>query len=446
LTDVFAVESEIAEGIAESLQAKLTRREEQALAVKPTNNPEAYDAYLRGLVFEERGAYSTDLLRKAIDSFEKAVQFDPNFAVAWARLSRAHAYVYFRRSDATDRNAAKKALENAQKLQPNSPETLLASGWYQYHVLRDNRLAKTTFKQVSKMLPSNNEVPFALGSVTRREGNWDESVAEYEKALSLDPRNPELLTDAADTYLMLRQFPAALRLFDRALDFLHNDPDLMAVKAGIYQAEGNLQEAAKLLTEINAQAPSYHTFRKKMSQLRLERNYGEAIRLLQERQTQFHFHFEIERCFNQMMLAWSQRQAGDAAGAKSTAEQARATLDLLCKNQPDSALLAGNLALVNALLGEKTSALNEIQRAMMLWPSAKDRVHGPAFEETLAVIQALLGENSHAISTLTQLLQTPYQSWFYGAPVTSALLKLDPLWDPLRADPAFQKLCEEKQP
>src|SRR5262249_60731328 len=234
LTDVFAVESEIAEGIAESLQAKLTRREEQALAVKPTNNPEAYDAYLRGLVFEERGAYSTDLLRKAIDSFEKAVQFDPNFAVAWARLSLAHAYVYFRRSDATDRHAAKKALENAQKLQPNSPETLLASGWYQYHVVRDNRLAKTTFKQVSKMLPGNNEVPFALGSVTRREGNWDESVAQYEKALSLDPRNAELLTDAADTYVMLRQFPAALRLFDRALDFLHNDPVLMAVKAGIY--------------------------------------------------------------------------------------------------------------------------------------------------------------------------------------------------------------------
>jgi serine/threonine protein kinase/Tfp pilus assembly protein PilF len=446
LTDVFAVESEIAEGIAESLQAKLTRREKQALAVKPTNNPEAYDAYLRGLVLEERGAYSTDLLRKAIDSFEQAVQFDPNFAVAWARLSRAHAYVYFRRSDATDRDAAKKALENAQKLQPNSPETLLASGWYQYHVLCDNRLAKTTFKQVSKMLPGNNEVPFALGSVTRREGNWDESVAEYEKALSLDPRNAELLIDAADTYLMLRQFPAALRLYDRALDFLPNDPDLMALKAGIYQGEGNLQEAANLLTEINAQAPTFNTFKSKIFQLRLERNYGEAIRLLQERQTQFHFHFEIERCSNQTMLAWNQRQVGDAAGAKSTAEQARATLDLPCKNQPDSALLAGNLALVNALLGEKTSALNEIKRAMMLWPSAKDRVHGPAFEEALAVIQALLGENSHAISTLTQLLQTPYQSWFHGTPVTSALLKLDPLWDPLRADPDFQKLCEEKQP
>ena len=445
LTDVFAVESEIAEGIAESLQAKLTRREEQAL-VKPTNNPEAYDAYLRGLVLEERGAYSTDLLRKAIDSFEKAVRFDTNFAVAWARLSRAHAYVYFRRSDATDRDAAKKALENAQKLQPKSPETLLASGWYQSHVLRDNGLAKTTFKQVSKMLPGSSEIPRALGYIARREGHWDDSIVYFEQALTLDPRNMDLLVEAACTYTYIRQFPAALKLYDRALDIVPNDPDLMAAKAGTYQAEGSLQEAADLLTEINAQTPTTNTFTTKIYQLRLERNYGEAIRLLQERQTQFHFHFEIERSSNQTMLAWSQRRAGDAAGAKSTAEQARATLEILNKNQSDSALLAANLAVVNAFLGEKTSALNEIQRAMMLWPSVKDRVEGPAYEEALAVIEALLGQNSHAISILTQLLQTPYQSWIYRAPVTSALLKLDPLWDPLRADPAFQKLCEEKQP
>src|SRR6266511_1622078 len=258
LSDIFGVESEIAKGIADSLQAKLTGREEQALAVKPTNNPEAYDAYLRGLAFEARSGYSNDLVRKAIDFYERAVQLDPNFAIAWARLSRADAYLYFRHGDTTAarRDAARTALENAQKLEPNSPGTLLASGWYQYHVLRDYGLAKTTFKQVSKMLPSSSEVPFALGAVTRREGNWGDSVAEYEKALSLDPRNPEILRDARWTYAELRQFPAALKLNDRELDLLPNDPELMAVKAGIYQAEGNLQEAAKLLSEINAETPS----------------------------------------------------------------------------------------------------------------------------------------------------------------------------------------------
>jgi serine/threonine protein kinase len=160
LTDIFSVESEIAKGIAESLQAKLTSREEQALAVKPTNNLEAYDAYLRGLAFEARSKYSIDLGEKAIGFYERAVELDPNFALGWARLSRADAGLYFSGFDPTAarRDAAKSALENAQKLQPNSPETLLALGYYQYWVLRDYGLAKTTFKRVQKMLPGSSDV------------------------------------------------------------------------------------------------------------------------------------------------------------------------------------------------------------------------------------------------------------------------------------------------
>src|SRR4029453_11582170 len=169
LTDIFSVESEIAKGIAESLQAKFTGGEEQALAAKPTNNPEAYDAYLRGLAFEARSFPPNDLLRKATDFYEQAVQLDPNFALAWARLSRADANLYFRYRDrtATRRDAARTALENGQQLQPNSPETLLALGYYQYRVLLDYGPAKTTFKLVSKMLPSSSEVPFALGKIGR---------------------------------------------------------------------------------------------------------------------------------------------------------------------------------------------------------------------------------------------------------------------------------------
>src|SRR5215831_2920371 len=155
LTDVFAIESEIAKGIAESLQAKLTRREEQALAVKPTNNPEAYDAYLRGLAFGAR-SLSIDALWKAIDFYEQAVHLDPKFAPAWARLSRADAFLYLREADMSTarREAAKRALENAQKLQPNSPETLLALGSYQYRVLRDYGLAKSTSINAAKCCPA----------------------------------------------------------------------------------------------------------------------------------------------------------------------------------------------------------------------------------------------------------------------------------------------------
>jgi tetratricopeptide (TPR) repeat protein len=298
------------------------------------------------------------------------------------------------------------------------------------------------------MLPSSSEVPFALGAVTQREGHWDESVAHFEQALALDPRNTELLMGTAWTYAMLRQFPAALKLYDRALDILPNDPDLTATKARIYQAQGNLKEAAKMLVEVNAQAPSVIAFLTKLTQLRLERNHAEAVRLLQARQGQFHFASEIEKGLNQSLLAGSQRDAGDAASAKATAEQARNTLEPLFKDKQDNAPLMQNLSLLYAVLGNKESALKLAERAITLLPSAKDHVYGPSGEENLALIQMMFGENSRAISTLTRLLQTPYSSWLYSpTAITSALLRLDPVWDPLRADPRFEKLIEEaKQP
>jgi len=445
LTDIFAVESEIAKSIAESLQAKLTGREQQALAVRPTNNPEAYDAYLRALSADAQGVYSVYLLEKAIGFFEQAVQLDPNFALAWAKMARANIYYYWNGETTPARlDAVKRALDRAQKLQPDSPETLLALGYYQYQVLRDYGAAKATLGAVAKILPGSSEVPSALARIARKEGRWNESIAYLDQALVLDPRNTELLVTAADTYSYMRQFPASRKSCDRVLDITPNELDIIAAKANDYQAEGNLEEAAKLLAKVDALTPSYNVAGIKVTQLILERRTDEAVRLLQTRMAQFHFGAELEKGIYQGILTFTQYVAGDQISAKASAEQARNTLEPLSKTQPDNDFLAVFLSRVYAVLGDKNSALKEAQRAMTISPTAKDAVRGPGMDENLAVIQLIFGENSRVIATLARLLEVPYGGYLYGTPVTPSLLRLDPMWDPLRADPAFQKLCEEK--
>jgi TolB-like protein/predicted Zn-dependent protease len=449
LTNIFEVESEIAKGIADSLRTKLTGREEQALAAKPTNNPEAYDAYLHGLAFQARNDSSSpavDLLTKAAGFYEQAAELDPNFALAWARLSRADAQVYssFTTSAAT-REAAKRALENAQRLAPDSSETLLALGYYQFWALRDYEGAKMTFGRVSEMSPGSSDVPHALGLITRREGNWDQSTGYFEQALALDPRNVGLLVDAAATYMELRQFKAALKLYDRALDTTPNDPGVMAAKVSIYQAQGNLQEAGGLVSQITGPTYNEDTLRVRLTHLRLKRDYGEAVRLLQAQLTQFQVGSEYDKGWEQLAVACMRRLAGDTAGAEAAAQQARNTFEQLYRDQPDNVVFAAWLSQAYAVLGQRDLALKLAEHAIILMPSAKDRLNGPGLEENLALIQTIFGDNSRAISTLTKLLQTPYYSWVSSiAPITPALLRLDPIWDPLRGDPAFQKLCEDK--
>src|SRR5438270_745877 len=443
LTDIFGVESEIAKAIADALQAKLTGGEQQALAVKPTNNTEAYDAYLRGLALEAR-ASSPDDSEKVVGFYERSVQLDPDFALAWARLSRANAQVYFIGIDAVSaarRDATKRALNTAQKLQPNSPETMLAQAYYEYWVLRDYELAKATFGRVRELVPGSSDVPAALALIARRQGHWDESVAYWEQTLTLDPRNTHWLALAADTYAMLRQFPAALKTYDRVLDIVPNDPDTVASEAKIYQAEGNLEQAGKLLAGVNAQTHSFNVVGAKVNQLFLERHCDEAMRWIHSRLTESRDLPDFERLFDQGSLVIAQECAGDIAGTRATAQQMLPSIEKFSQKAPNSPPIAAGLSLVHAFLGEKDAAIREAERAITLLPSAKDAVDGPSFEEQLAFVEALVGDKNRAISTLQHLLEIPYSDC-----LTPALLRLDPKWDPLRGDPRFQKLCEEKKP
>jgi TolB-like protein/Flp pilus assembly protein TadD len=442
LTDIFGVESDIAKGIAESLKAKLTGGEQRALTVKPTNNSDAYDAYLRGLALEARTASSLLDVAKAVGFYERAVQLDPAFALAWARLSRANAQTYFGGLDSTTarRDAAEQSLNTAQKLQPNSPETLLAQAYYQYWVLRDYDLAKATFGRVRDLLPGSSDVPGALALIARRQGHWDESVAYWEQTLVLDPRNTEWLATAAETYAMLRQFPAALKTFDRLLDIVPNEPTAVGFEAKIYQAEGNLEQAGKLLVGINAQTP-FIAFLTKMNQLFLERHFDEAIRLIHGRLTEYRDLSDIERLFDQFLLVLAKEYAGDIAGARATAQQVLGPLETFCQKDPDNPNFAQVLSVIHAVLGQKDAAIKEAERAITLLPSGKDAVDGPRHEQNLAYVEVLVGDKNRAIPRLQRLLEIPYADC-----LTPALLRLHPQWDPLRGDPAFQKLCEEKQP
>jgi tetratricopeptide (TPR) repeat protein len=295
------------------------------------------------------------------------------------------------------------------------------------------------------MSPSNSEVLLALSRVARRQQHWDEAIAHSEQALALDPRNVESLMDAAITHAQLREFPTVLKLYDRVLDIMPTDPDVKAYKARIYQAQGNLQEAAKLLVDVNARTPSNEAFVTKLGQLQLERNLDQAVRLQQARLAQSHYDSEYAKALDQSNLAFEQRLAGDSAGAKVNGEQARNVLEQLRRNQPDNVDFAVYLSGAYSVTGQKDSALKEAKRAIVLCSRAKSPGYRLGAEEYLAAIQTIFGENSSAISTLSRLLQMPYTGWLYTMPITPALLRLDPLWDPLRGDPAFQKLCEEKQ-
>ncbi len=218
----------------------------------------------------------------------------------------------------------------------------------------------------------------------------------------------------------------------------------MALKASIYQAEGNLEEAAKWLAQVNTQTNSDVAVRIKLTQLRFERS-PEGIRWVQGRQARLPFTAGIERGSKQVGVALAHHVAGDTASARTHAEEARNTLESLKKDQPDNAFVAAALAVAYAVLDEKDSALHEAQRAMMLSPTNQDRLSGPAFEENLALVEMIIGENDHAVAIFTRLLQTPYGGWLYSpTPITPALLRLDPLWDPLRTDPAFKKLYRGK--
>jgi TolB-like protein/Tfp pilus assembly protein PilF len=450
LTDIFAVESEVAKAIADQLRARLSDREEQVIAAKPTDNVEAYDAYLRGLAYTLKTFPTRANALAAQKHLMEAVRLDPKFALGWALLSYADARYYMTQSlqpTAALCEEARQAAETALTLQPNLGEAVLAKGSYYYNCLKDYDTAVRYFEQARQLLPNSSRIPELLAYVARRRGQWDRSEVYFNEAKRLDPRNVNLLTQHATTDIYLRRFPEALRKFDEVLDIMPDDQDTLAQKAAVLQAQGDLQRASALLAPLHLTADNFEDLETQVYQAILERRPLQIIPRLKEVIAKPDPAFGFYNGELWFWLGWAQEVAGDQAGARESWRQARSEMEPFLKEQPENYTLLGDLALVNMGLGDKTAAMALSERAIAANPIDKDALTGPVPIEVFARVASKLGEPDRAIAALQKLVSIPYAGALAGnVPLIPALLRLDPMFDPLRKDPRFQKLLVSPAP
>jgi len=441
LDDVFGVEGEVASAIADQLNAKLSGTEQRAVTDKPTQNAAAYDAYLRALSIEHQ-RYSYNAYQEAAAQYATAVQLDPKFALAWARLGVIRSFLYFNgvETKANSPDAVRQAADTAMSLQPDLAESWIAQGAYRYRVLRDFAGALRAYDEARKRAPNNALVYQYMAYVERRLGHWKEAEEHYKKDAELDPRDFQLFVSYGSEFLSyLRRYDEAHAALDRALQISPGDEGALANNANLFQSEGRLPEAAAMLARIPADSTDDYVVLIRVWQATFERRFDDAIAIA-ERKLASIGPVESGRTSNKallMQLGYFYEWAGKPNEARNAFERALQALKPSATTTVAADALGAPqfLALTYAGLNDKDKAIAQAKQAVSDYNG--DAVNQPPAEWTLAQIQARFGDFDSAIATLPHLLEVP-------AGLTTANLKFDPFWDPLRKDPRFQKLIEEK--
>jgi len=436
--DVFAIQSELAREIAKALQAKLSPAEESRMTTKPTENDKAYEAFVKAhdlsCAYEDQAK-----LRQSAQFYQRAIDLDPNFALALARYSQLESWM-LRTHEASPehRERAHSLAERALQLKPDLPEGHLALGFSYYYGDNNYDAALKEFEIAQRGLPNESEVYLAIGAIQRRQGKWAESTENLEKAASLNPKDTWPLQNLALNYEMLRNFDAANKTVDRALQINPTGLGLWQIKVklaiggkGDFSVYEDAMEKGKSFPISNEER--LKIVGDEANLLLLTRKYDQLLQLAEKFPDDAFARMPGSLAMKYFALGIARKGLGDEAAARAAFLKAKDILAEQVKQKPDDADLRVQLAKMLAWLGEKDAAIAEAQRAMDLRPESKDAFEGPPITEQAAQVYAIIGDNARAIELLDGLLSRPSE-------VTLPTLKVNPAWDPLRNDPAFQAL------